>query len=317
VIRAFIISVVSTTACSGNIASKPVLPQPIEPSMAIAPTEVAPGEPAHAEPAKRLQQVLAFGTPRPEIVSSRRIDLARLPIARWDQAESSSRVRITASGPSAYRFKVDGVSFSEISVGDDFNAFTGDNFYRGAWPVCGANQKARRAAWRGFSQRGWTDAGVDVLMSRGAFDPRVCATTADTTLRVRAAALVEGWVYGFRMIDAGMTYLFVLTPHAALASATDDQATSGSFSIATLPLEPHRDAAAALRISPAALSAWRQMRRSRNVDIQAESAASALLLSIDIEAGATEDLGASLTLSLPRGAPPDEFASIVSATSGG
>ncbi len=248
-----------------------------------------------------------------EVIASLRVDAARLPLVRWGPPEASSRVRVTASGPARYGFLVDRVSFAEFTIDDDFGAFTGEDFFHGSFPACGTRARRGRAAWRGFSQRNWTDSGVDVEMSRGSFDFLSCAAAADTTIRGRAAALVPGFIYALRLEDMASQYLWVLLPRASLASASEDAAASGSFSMATLLLEPHQSAAAALRISPAALATWRRMRRARDVKGQSDQVSDGLLVSIDVDPSPNDDLAISIAFALPRGGHERDFAAILDA----
>jgi hypothetical protein len=268
-------------------------------------------EAPRAPRATRIVEDLANGASRPRVITRIRRNAARIPLASWSDPDERSWIRLIGASP---RFIINDVSFGKLAIGDIFGGFTGENFRRGEWPACPDKRARQWSQWVGFNRDKWTDAGVDVMMSRGDFDFETCKAQPEATLRARAAALVNGWVYALRVDDGETRSLFILAPSAVLASATEDAAESGPFSVVTLPLGPGHDAAAVLRVAAGALPDWRNMRASgRESRAREPTTPSPLLLTIEVAAKAGADPDVTIVASLAGGANRRDYAALLDA----
>lgn len=194
--------------------------------------------------------------PRPTVRATVEVDAQALPIATWGPPTKDSWLSFSTNADGFRRFHVEGVSFAEVRTGD-FVGFTGelDGFANDEWPECGPGKPSRAATWRGISVVHWSDARVTIAMSRGVLDGASCFARATTTLVGQAAAIVPRFVYALRFDRS----VYVIMPAGTLAVASDGRAGHGPFSAIVLPLEAHREAAAAVRVSNFGVERWRGM----------------------------------------------------------
>jgi hypothetical protein len=176
---------------------------------------------------------------------------------------------------------------------------------------------------------------MDVEMGDGDFHLATCSATPKRSLFGRASAIVPGFVYGLRVRDSGddgaagnagnaaapRESLVVFMPRGALIAGSADPSmpldsfNTGSFTRLTFPLRSGEAGAASVRISPASLSLWSYLRRSRAM-VKAFEDPSAphtdLLVGIDVVSQGAAAMGI-LSLSLPSSGDPRPFAKFVAA----
>jgi hypothetical protein len=324
------------TACaSAHAVSRPPPPAPAPPAVAAPPpANTGASEPPRAVGAKALEGHLSTGPSRPLVAGTLRFDVARLPVGRWRDANLGAGF-VLSYAKTSFRLRIDEPLFAEITITSagatgPFQIFTGGSFGTGVPPSCGSGPLAAvPAAWTGFSARKWTDDGVDVEMARATFDPHTCSGRPLAKLRLRAAAIVPGFVYALRVPSAGGDEnnddLVVLLPPAEFVAAGGDPAhplraaSTGSFTRLTFSLDGSGATSAALRITPARLALWETLRKTGRPVwklLETTVADQALLLAIDILPQAGTVRG-SVVVSLPKEvATPSAYGPLLRAVAG-
>jgi hypothetical protein len=331
--RARLAACLLASACGGVTPAR-------APEGAAAPT-APPGtnrvaDPPAAPGATPLEGFRLQGVERP-LARGRPFDVDELPVAEWGEPRRGAgfTLHVTRDG---WRLWVSTVLFAEVVIATpgagapegaarvSFTAFTaGTNFAQCVPFACNIG---RLAFWSGFAPTGWTDAGVNVEMEDGDYDPATCAATPRRSLFGRAAAIVPGYVYGLRVRegDAGRgrtgESVVVFMPRGALVSATVDPTTplnasnTGPFTRLTFPLERGTAHSASVRLSPAALSLWARLRRSGGPVFAPFEDPSAphddLLLGLDVAWQGDVRFG-SLSLAPPPGQAARPYAKLLAA----
>jgi hypothetical protein len=205
---------------------------------------------------------------------------------------------------------------------NEFTAFTGGPFFSGELPKCGPHENGTRAArWMGFSPTRWTDEGLDVEMGEGDFDVSTCKTTPSASLFARAKALVPGFVYALRVRDEKGDWLYVVLPHGTFVAAGGDPTTplaaanNGTFARLRFPLAKGTAASAAVRISPAALALWDELRKTGTpVRDFADGTRTSDALLVTVEVSSQGDVKvASLSFALPQAVQRAAYAPLLRA----
>lgn len=330
--RAWRLAVLGATllvGCAGAPRHAPVAASPA--AAAPAPQPLADDPPA-VPGAKPLDGPLEPGETRPVAVGALRFDVGMLPVATWGRADRRTGFKI-ATGEHRFQVTIRGPVFAEIVVASrqptsSFEIFTGGTFGSGEPPKCGnARLGSSPAYWTGISAKGWTDSAVTVEMGRGDFDARTCAGEPRASLAAQAGAIVPGYVYGLRVripataLEAQSEQLVVFLPRGTLVSAAVDPAfplrasDTGAFTRLTLPLDPGTTGSASVRLSPASLGLWTQLRvTGRPVygfkdEFQVDSG---LLVGVDVVSTPDKRLG-SLVVSLPSTAYTPSFSGLIEA----
>jgi hypothetical protein len=182
--------------------------------------------------------------------------------------------------------------------------------------------------WDGFGPAGWTDGGIDVEMEEGDYDLATCSGTPVRSLRGRASAVVPGYVYAVRTREeredgedgSGKESLVVFLPRGALVATAADPMTplqasnTGAFTRLTFPLARGTAGSASLRLSPASLALWADLRQTRGRGGFADTSALGenLLLGVDVAWQGDARLG-SLSLSRPKGKGSWAYAGLLAA----
>ncbi len=292
-------------------------PPPVPGPAPSTETEPPPDPPA-APGMEPLVGDLDRGQLRPRAARPVRFDVDTLPLATWGPPKAGGGFSMTET-QKAFRVTIRSPLFAEIVVpsaipSSAFEIFTGGSFSSGELPHCGPRHLGSAFTyWSGISARGWTDGAVIVEMGRGSFDYVTCNATPTASIAARAAAIVPGYVYGLRVRSAGSELepateqLFVFLPRGVLVAAGGDPnlplnaSNSGAFTRLTLPADAGTAGSASLRVSPASLRLWGELRRTgRPVWSFADkaSASQELLLGVDVVSQGATRLG-SVTVSMP------------------
>jgi len=253
-----------------------------------------------------------FGRPPTETV---RFDVDAVPLATWGPPSQKSGFQLTVTErDQSYHLVVHTYLFAETILfgASEFTAFTGGPFFSGELPKCGGHATGTRGAqWLGFSPTRCTDEGIDVEMGEGEFDVATCTTFPIASLFARAKALVPGFVYALRLRDAKGDWLYVVLPHGTFVAAGGDPTRSlaasnnGTFARLRFPLAKDTAASAAVRISPASLTLWDELRRTgTSVRNFADGTRTSDALLVTVEVSSQGDVKvASLSFALPQTAP--------------
>ncbi|HEY1694291.1 MAG TPA: hypothetical protein VGG39_19110 [Polyangiaceae bacterium] len=279
----------------------------LAPASALAPAPVS--DPPYANPPPGLLGSLASGPTRLP-VRTLRFDVDALPVATWGPAWGAAGFTLRRTG-NGWTVFVRTTLYAEVVLSESaayedqgtsrlgFSAFTGAaDFGRGLPPPCGRGHTGKRLAiWGGIAPAGWTDAGVDVEMNEGDYDLATCDAAPRRSLRGRAAALVKGYVYAVRVIEAGedgdpvSEAVVVYLPRGAMVSATADPdlpietTNTGTFSRLTFPLTRDAAGSASLRIAPASLRLWSRLRAGTPLATAFEDTSAAhddMLVGVDV-----------------------------------
>jgi hypothetical protein len=162
------------------------------------------------------------------------------------------------------------VGWHEMLGSSTFTAFTGVGFVTGPPPECGQGHQGLLAArWAGFARQGWTEDGVDAELADADFHAATCRASVRLVARARARAILPGFAYALRLkTDLGGKRqderLIVFLPPGQMVSTSGDghsltlnESNSGRFTRLSLPLNPGRTSAAAVRVSLTAMRMWR------------------------------------------------------------
>jgi hypothetical protein len=252
-------------------------------------------------------------------------------VASWKSLPSREAFRLTPRS-NGYHFVLERPLLAEIMINGASSreklprmgrtawaAFTGGSFFHGEAPPCGPGHVGVVAArWAGFAPKGWTDDGVDVELADGDFHRETCNATTRLVAKARARAIVPGFAYATRLkVDfAGELAderLVVFLPYGQMISTSGDpdflldEGDAGPFTRLTLPIGPGRTASAAVRVSPKAVTTWRQLRAGRIARDEADESRPSedLLVTLDVVWGDRKTM--TVSIALPTGKDPTAY----------
>jgi hypothetical protein len=331
------VAALALVGCAG-MAQHPVARSTPPPRLEAAhadPSPAPPPEPPAVAGAAPLGGNLAQGISRPP-AHTQEIELDSLPVAHWKSVPNREGFRLMPRS-NGYRFVVERPLFAEILISGASSreklprmgrtawaAFTGSQFSRGEPPPCGPGHVGVVAArWAGFAQAGWTDDGVDVELADGDFHRATCNATTRLVARARARAIVPGFAYATRLkVDFGGESkderLVVFLPYGQMISTSGDpdfsldEGDAGPFTRLSLPIGPGGTASAAVRVSPKAVTMWRQLRAGQVAhEASDESSPSEdLLVALDaVWVGDKKTM--TVSVALPKGKDPKGYGKAV------
>lgn len=267
---------------------------------------------------------------RPAVADVLQFDVDALPVVAWGDARAGTGFTLTEHTQSTpvgeqtrYHMATTGSVYTEVVVEQrtgEFAAFTGGPFGSGAPPPCRSDSRLPplTTSWIGFST--FTDRRMDLEMGIGSFDPRTCAGSPSRSLSGMAAAIVPGFVYAVRTRERDEEEsLVVVLPRGRMVSATGSPiapfrtADTGAFTRLTFPLVASTAASASVRVSPASLRLWEQLRKGRSVTdfVDPSMAHEDLLVGLDIVCQGEQRTGALHVGAAPNVTEYERFVSAV------
>ena len=265
------------------------------------------------------------------------VDVDGLPSMTWRDPPSRRGFSIVATGdawllrmraPLLAEAIVYGRPSYEGSSAVIYSGFTGGTFWQGDASSCGSGVRGEvPARWSGFSPKNWTDEGIDVEVGEGELTLATCRGRTLQFASGRAAALVNGFVYGLRVTRPSGTTgpsetLYLFLPRASQVAASSDPgsltetADAGSFTRLSFVVTRGKAAAASVRLSAAALRMWSALRARGSPVPGFEDTAEAesnLLLDVDVSAVDDTRMLASLSFSVPAGVDAKPYAKLLAA----